>query len=293
MSDSAALFIDCRCELGEGPIWHPLLERLFWFDILNNTLLSANADGHLIDRFIFDRPVTAAGIVDRDKLLIAGAGALTMLDLTTDHRELVVPLEADKPGNRSNDSRVHPSGAFWIGTMSRGGDRDVGAGAIYHYARGVLTTLFPQITISNAICFSPDGRTAYFTDTPTRRILKCATDPVTGLPTGTPELFVELTGEDGYPDGAIVDAEGFLWNARWGGSAVARYAPDGTLDRVVHVPTGNVTCPALGGKDRKTLFVTTAREHMTPEELLADPMAGSLFSIEVDVPGQPEPIVRP
>lgn len=292
MTETASLFIDCRCELGEGPIWHPILERLFWFDILNNTLFSATDQGQLVDRFIFEAPVSAAAIVDRDRLLIAGAANLTMLDVTTDMREAVLPLEADRPGNRSNDSRVHPSGAFWISTMGRNGDKDVGAGSIYHFAKGTLTRLFDGLTIPNAVCFAPDGRTAYFADTPTGRILKCATDPSSGMPSGEPELFVALGAGEGAPDGAVVDAEGFLWNARWGGSAVARYAPDGTLDRLVTIPTSNVTCPAFGGKDRKTLFVTTAREHKTPEELLADPMAGSIFSIAVDVPGQAETPVR-
>lgn len=288
----AELFVDCRCELGEGPFWHPLLERLFWFDILNQTLLSADENGHLVDRIAFKDVVSAAAVIDKDHLLIAQAGALLRYQFSTDMTVPVIPLEADKPGNRTNDGRVDPTGGFWIGTMSRHGSQHPGAGSVYRFRNGALTTVLPDITIPNSTCFSPDGRTAYFADTPSGIIRKAPLDPATGLPNGPWTDFASTEGR-GLPDGAVVDSEGYLWSARWNGSCVVRHAPDGSVDRIVELPVSRVTCPAFGGKDLRTLFVTTAREGMTPEELEREPHAGSVFAVRVDVPGQPEHLVRP
>jgi len=288
--DKAELFIDCRCELGEGPFWNRFNDRLYWFDILNNTLLSADASGEILERFTFDDRATAAAMIDANRLAVATAGALVELDLDLGTKRFIASLEADKVGNRPNDSRVHPAGGFWIGTMSRKGDDGPEMGAVYQYRDGQVELLFDRITIPNSICFSPDGRTAYFTDTPTKRILKRSIDPATGRPIGEWSLFAEV--DRGFPDGSVVDSEGYLWNARWEGHCVVRHAPDGSIDRIVEVPTSRVTCPAFGGPDLKTLYITTAREHMSAEELAADVHAGGIFALEVDVPGLSEPLIK-
>lgn len=291
MSTKAELFVDSRCELGEGPFWHPLLQRLFWFDILNQTLLSATEAGQMVDRFTFRQPASAAAVIDAESLAVATAGALLRFHLATDTSTLIVPLEDDLPGNRSNDGRVNPAGGFWIGTMSRRGGENVGAGAVYQYRDGRLETVIDDVTIPNSICFAPDGRTAYFADTVTDIIRTCPIDPATGLPAGAWREFARTTGR-GWPDGSVVDAEGFLWNARWGGSCVVRHAPDGSIDRVVELPVSQVTCPAFGGADLKTLYVTTARTGRTEEALEREPLAGSVFAVRVDVPGQPETLLK-
>jgi sugar lactone lactonase YvrE len=286
----AELFVDSRCELGEGPFWHPLKKRLFWFDILNQTLLSADADGHVHDRFTFKDKVSAAGVIDEDHLLIAQAGALLRFELSTDSSTVVALLEDDKPGNRPNDGRANPAGGLWIGTMSRRGGAEPGAGAIYQYRHGRLTKILSDLNIPNATCFSPDGKRAYYTHTGDP-ILTCALDPSTGMPAGEWTTFASIKSH-GVADGAVIDSAGYMWNARWNGSCVLRIAPDGTIDRQIDLPVSRVTCPAFGGPDLKTLYITSAREGMTPEQLEAEPLAGSVFSIEVDVPGQPEPLVK-
>lgn len=288
MNLKAELFVDSRCELGEGPFWHPLLDRLFWFDILNNTMLSAGTDGHIVDRIAFKDHVTAAAVIDRETLAVVQAGALLRYDLATDTSTPIVAIEADKPGNRTNDSRVDRTGGFWIGTMSRRGGQDKGAGSVYRYRAGELIRLMDNITIPNSTCFSPDGRIAYFADTMTGVILKCATDPETGLPVGEWTEFARTDGVGG-PDGAVTDADGCVWSARWGAGCVVRHTPDGKVDRIVEVPTSNASCPAFGGKDMKTLYITTAREHMGPDQLEREPHAGSVFAIELDIAGLPEP----
>lgn len=288
MNTRAELFVDSRCELGEGPFWHPLLDRLFWFDILNRTMLSADADGRIVDRVVFKDTVAAAAVIDKDHLAVAQSGVLINYDLTTDTSTPIIEIESDIPGNRTNDSRVDRSGGFWIGTMGR--RAEAGAGSVYQYKSGKLTRILSGIRIPNSTCFSPDGRTAYFTDSG-RVIIKCALDPETGLPIGEWTEFAKIEGPGGA-DGAVVDSEGFLWSARWGGSRVVRMAPDGRVDRIVEVPgVSRVSCPAFGGKDGKTLYLTTAREGMTPEELANEPYAGSVFAVQVDVPGSPDPVL--
>lgn len=289
MNRKAELFVDSRCELGEGPFWHPLLERLFWFDILNRTMLSAGTDGHIVDRIVFKDTVSAAAVIDRETLAVVQSGALLRYDFATDSSTPIIGIEEDVPTNRSNDSRMDRAGGFWIGTMGRRAEN--GVGGVYQYRNGQVTKVIENIRVPNSICFSPDGRTAYFTNSG-KMIVKCPLDPETGLPIGPWEDFYTMEGLGGA-DGSVVDSEGFLWNARWGGGAVIRISPDGKLDQVIEVPgVTRVSCPALGGKDMKTLYLTTARENMTPEEIEQQTHAGSVFAIDVDVPGLAEPFIK-
>lgn len=286
MTQTARLLIDSKCELGEGPFWHPARQQLFWFDINEQTLFAASADGEIKDSWLFNETVTAAAIVDDHTLVLASENGLIRFDLAVGGMNRIVDIESDIPANRSNDCRVHPSGAFWIGTMVK--EEGPKEGSVYHYRSGALTRIIENVAIPNATCFSPDGRIAYWADTPSKKILKCATDPQTGLPIGDWELFADVSDHRGYPDGAVIDSEGYLWNARWGGSCVVRHAPDGSVDRVIEVPVSQVTCPAFGGKDLKTLFITTAAKTLSPEQLAQEKVAGGVFAIEVDVPGLPE-----
>lgn len=286
----AELFIDCRNHLGEGPIWHHLRNELFWFDINEHRLHNANAAGEVLNVWQFDEPVTAAGIVDADSLLIATASKLVHFFPDTDMRETLMPLEAENTDTRSNDGRVDRHGGFWIGTMSQSGDSK--GGAVYRYRRGDVEQLFAGIHIPNATCFAPDGHTAYWADTPTGMLYRCTLDAETGRPAGAWEVLIEARGQRGLPDGAVTDSQGYIWSARWGGGCVVRYAPDGEIDTVVDVPVSNVTCPAFGGGDLKTLYITTAQEGLGADELAAQPHAGSVFSTRVDVPGLPEMPVR-
>ena len=160
------IFDDTQCTLGEGPLWHPLRGTLFWFDILGKRLHSKAG------QWQFDDYVSAAGWVDADRLIIASQTALIRFDLSDGSQTPLCPLEADNPVTRSNDGRADPQGGFWIGTM--GINAEPGAGAIYRYFKGELRQLFAPVTISNAICFAPDGKTAYFTDTPTQKIMRVA-----------------------------------------------------------------------------------------------------------------------
>jgi len=286
MSNIAELFVDCRCTLGEGPIWHPTRNEIFWFDIIEQKLFCANQDGQVINTWSFDEPVAAAAIIDNDQLLLATASKLAKFSIASGEQEMVTPLEADNASTRSNDSRVNPAGGFWVGTMGLTAQK--GAGSVYQYRAGKLDKLFGDISIPNSTCFSPDGKTAYWTDTEVGIIRKCEIDSDTGLPVGEWQDHINMPDHRGAPDGAVIDSEGYLWSARWGGSCVIRYAPDGTIDQTIEVPAPNVTCPAFGGEDLKTLYITTARQGLNEEQLAERPQSGSVFSIRVDVAGLEE-----
>ena len=270
------VFSDIACALGEGPLWHPERRELFWFDILGKMLYRK---GKTEDSWGFDEHVSAAGWVDRDRLLIASETALWEFDVTTGAQEFLVGLESDTAMTRSNDGRADPHGGFWIGTMGKAADPY--AGAIYRYHRGRLEQLFDKITVSNSICFSPDGKIAYFADTFTRRIQRVELDEA-GWPVGRPEVFVDLRPEGLNPDGSVVDGLGNLWNAQWDASRVACYAPDGAFLRAVAVPARQTTCPAFGGADMKSLFVTSAAQDVDEAQ------GGMTFVTELDVMGQCE-----
>lgn len=276
---SATAYDTRACALGEGVLWHPERQQLFWFDILGNKLLSRSGDEPL--EWQFKEHVSAAGWIDQDTLLVASETALMTFDIPTGRSNPLIDLEADNPITRSNDGRADPKGGFWIGTMGK--NAETGAGSIYRFYKGALELLFQDITITNAICFSPDGSTAYFTDTRTGVILQQALD-AEGWPVGPATTFVDLTSEGLNPDGAIVDAEGCLWNAQWGAGRVARYAPNGELLETVAVPAQQASCPGFGGPDLKTLFVTTAAIDAAPE----DTAAGQTFACKTAFKGQRE-----
>ena len=290
MSQTAELILDSKCQLGEGPIWHPGRQQLFFFDINEQTLFAIHANGEIADQWLFNETVAAAAIADDETLVLFSEFGLKGFQLATGGLARLTSIEADNPRTRSNDSRVHPSGAFWLGTMDNT-EAEEAIGALYHYRKGVVTQLKSGVRVPNATCFSPDGRTAYWTDTPTKQILKVETDPQTGMPVGEWSVFADVSDGRGFPDGAVVDSEGFLWNAKWGGGCVVRHAPDGFIDRVIDVPVSQVTCPAFGGPELKTLFITTAAKNLSAEQLAAEKIAGGLFAIEVEVAGQAEPII--
>lgn len=267
------IYDDRICHLGEGPLWHPLRQTLYWFDILGRRLLCPGQEWR------FDEYVSAAAWVDDTRLLVASETALFTFDLETAARTHVADLEADQPGTRSNDGRADPYGGFWIGTMGK--ERADGAGAIYRYYRGELRQIIPDITISNAICFSPDGLWAYYTDTPGQIIYRIRLEEQAGWPVGTPEPVIDLRADNWLPDGAVIDSAGHLWNAHWGTGQVACYDGPNLIKRIP-VPAMETTCPAFGGPDLKTLFITSAAREGDPA------FAGKTFSIEVDVAGQTE-----
>ncbi|MGY6547679.1 MAG: SMP-30/gluconolactonase/LRE family protein [Roseinatronobacter sp.] len=264
-----------RCDLGEGAFWHPARGAFFWFDITGRKLHS------LAQSWSFEEMVSAMGWVDASRVLIASETQLFLFDLDSGARAPLCALEADNPVTRSNDGRADPTGGFWIGTMGKAAEP--GAGAIWRWHAGTLRKLFGGITITNAICFAPDGASACFTDTATARVMRVALDSA-GWPKGAPECWLDLSGAGLNPDGAVCDAQGTVWIAQWGAGRVAGYTPDGSFLRAVDLPAAHASCPAFGGAGLRDLYCTTARQGIAQP----GPLDGAVFCLPDVAQGQPE-----
>lgn len=286
---NATVFCDIVCELGEGPGYDPLTDTVWWFNILAGQLLEKSWSGGETQVHQLGLMASALAVIDAERQLLWTEKGLYIRNRQSGALALHLSVEADNPVTRSNDARVHPSGAFWMGTMGKRAEE--GAGSIWWYREGEVRQLFTGITITNSISFSPDGRVAYFGDTRKNIIWRVETDPETGLPVGEKSVFHHHTGEGGI-DGSVVDADGVLWNACWGAGAVHAYSPDGRLIRTVAVPARQPSCPAFVGPDADRLFVTTAWEGMSESERAADASAGRPLLLDIAVKGVFDPVVR-
>ncbi|MCA0425121.1 MAG: SMP-30/gluconolactonase/LRE family protein [Proteobacteria bacterium] len=272
--------------LGEGPLWHHGRDALLWFDITGRFLLRLTPDTGLLESAKLSETASAAGIIDDHSILLATSAGLGCLDVDNGAWRPLMPFPAAAADVRPNDGRCDPWGRFWIGTMADPVRPD--SGALYRFD-GTLTVLRQSVTVPNAIAFAPDRRTAYFADSPTRTIVALDLDAEDGTILGT-RPFARLDGP-GIPDGAVVDAEGFLWNAEWDGARLTRYAPDGRIASILRLPVSRPTCPAFGGPDLRTLFITSARYGLDAADLAREPLAGALLAFDVGVAGQAEPAV--
>lgn len=286
----AALIADVRNDLGEGPLWHPRRRMLFWFDILGKRLHWCAADGSGAGSHALGRMASAAAWIDDETLLIAAEDGFYRYDIGSGSLSLLTPLEAHRPGNRSNDGRCDPWGRFWIGTMDKGAA--AGRGALYVLDGDLrLECIKDGLTIPNSITFSPDRRRAYLADSAEQTIFAFDLDPETGR-VRKESVFATTKGEEAVPDGSVVDAEGRLWNAQWDGWRIVCYRPDGRPDRVIEFPVQRPTCPAFGGSGLRTLFVTSARKGLGLRELEGQPGAGGVFALQDEFSGLPEPPFR-
>ena len=270
--------------LGEGPVWHPDEQALYFVDIKRHQLHRCAEDGSareswtLPDETGFALPVRGGGMVCGlpGKLLRATLGREGNIGLTLLHE-----LESDRPGNRLNDGYVDHDGSLWFGSMDNA--EEAASGALYWLGGGRLLRKDSGYVITNGPCTSPDGRTFYHTDTLEKTVYAFDLDGEGKL--SRKRVFVRIEGE-GYPDGTTVDAEGGVWIALFGGARIERYSADGKLRQIVPMPCSNITKIAFGGADLRTVFVTTARNGLAVQELAAQPLAGGLFSFRSAVAGQ-------
>ncbi len=275
--------------LGEGPRWDHERQQLLWVDILGRQLHRGTlaADGSLerVVTIVLDRHVGAAApALSGGYVLAAGPGFL-FVEADGTARELAQP-EAGRIDVRMNDGACDPQGRFWAGTMAY--DESPGAGSLYRLELdGSCTTVLTGLTIANGIGWSPDGLTMYLNDSGTGRVEAFRFDARSG------EIDERRTLVQGdrpgvVPDGLTVDAEGGIWVAWWGGGAVKRYAPDGSLRATVPVPVERPTSCAFGGADLATLFITSASAGLDDDARALQPDAGRVFSVSgLGVRGSP------
>lgn len=292
ISATPSLLVDSRCTHGEGALWSPRRQCLFWVDISERRLWQyLAADGSRRHWDLPDRPgCLAEG--DDGTLLLALAGSLQRADIDAADGTLALQWLADvqpeHPGTRSNDGRTDRAGNLVFGTMNEDPAREP-LGRFYQYSarHGLRPLDLPGVVIPNAICFSPDGGTMYYCDSVRPQIWCCDYDPAAAR-CHRPRLFARLEDRSWEPDGAIIDAEGSLWNAQWRASRVVRYGGDGRIERIVPMPVTNPTCVALGGADLTALMVTSSRLDHSAEALAASPHAGGVFAIETGLAGLPD-----
>lgn len=284
------ILCDTESVLGEGPSYDPATDTVWWFNILGKELHELDLSTGRNTTHTLPMMASVLAHVDANRQLLATEEGLFVRDIASGNLTFYAALENDKPENRSNDGRTHPSGSLWISTMSK--RAELQAGAIYHVANGKVTKIFSGITIPNSICFSPDGTTGYFTDTRVNRLMRVMVDPQTGFPAGEPIVLVDSTEDPGGIDGSVCDADGYIWNARWGAGFVDRYNPDGLRIARYKVPAMQPSCPAFVGPHADRLVVTTAWEGLDEEARSTQPQAGALLELGVTVKGIFDPPFR-
>jgi sugar lactone lactonase YvrE len=231
----------------------------------------------MVDRVCCFAPRRSGG------LIAAFAKSVAYFDPDNGSIFKICSFEPEQSETRLNDGRTDRQGRFIAGGMNEGSGAPSST-VIRVDPDGSVTTIISGVSCANSTCFSPDGRRMYFADSPVREIWSYDYDIEAGVPSNR-RVLVDLKREAGVPDGSCVDEEGAVWNAVWEGRRVIRVVPDGTVDRVVDVPTLKPTCCAFGGADLATLYITTSRLGSTTEQLSAEPSAGSLFSFRPGVRG--------
>jgi len=275
---------DLKATLGEGPIWSAVEQAVWFVDI----------KGHKVHRFhpasgetaSFDAPDQVTFLAPR-----VGGGFVAGLKSGLHHFHpetgfaFLSQIEDADLNNRPNDATVDTEGRLWFGTMHDA--ETTPTGALYRLtAAGEPVRQDGEICITNGPCASPDGKTFYHTDTLEKTIW--AYDLGADGQLSNKREFYKVEIEDAWPDGSVVDSEGFVWAALWGGHGAIRISPDGALVDRVTLDAINVTKPCFGGPDLKTIYFTTARKGLSDEQLAAFPLCGGLFALPVAVAGQPQ-----
>ena len=253
------LMVDVENQLGECVLWCARSERVLWTDILGAKLYAHDPARGTTSTWPMPEPLASFALTaNDDRLLLGLASQLAFFDFSSG---AVTPICAVESGlsTRLNDGRCDRQGRFVFGTFHTVEPRERIGGYYRLDADLKLERLpLPDCATANSICFSPDGATMYYCNSPDRTIRCCDYDLETGA-ISNDRVFVQLDGDAGEPDGSCIDAEGHLWNAQWGASRVVRYTPDGKVDRVIESPALQPSCVAIGGRDLNVLYVTSAR----------------------------------
>lgn len=282
------LEVDAADAHGEGVLWSAEHGLVMWTDIHGRRIWTHDpATGRSGSHPVPGRLCCFAPRRGRpwNEIVAAFSDGFAFLDVLTGVTTPIADFEPELATTRLNDGRTDPAGRLIAGGMDEGeGMRPISSVWRLDADLG-LTKLFGGVACANGTCFSPDGLTMYFADSPERAIRAYPYDPATGG-LGEPR---RLAAVDGIPDGSCTDAEGYVWNAVWEGYRVDRWSPDGRLDRSVAVPVAKPTCCAFGGANLATLFITSSRLGESPERLAREPSAGGLFALEPGVRGLATP----
>jgi L-arabinonolactonase len=273
--------------LGEGVQWDVASQSLWWTDIQERRLHRYDWAARKLETFPTPERIGSFGLIEKSSAIVAAfESGIALYEPRGGTPKWLARPDATLPGVRFNDGRVDRQGRFWAGTMVETEPRTGRANLYCVDGSGQARKRESGIMISNGICWSPDSSRFYFADSALRTIYSYDFNPNTGAIANRRE-FVQTPG-DAHPDGANVDAEGYVWSAHWGAGRVVRYAPDGEIDRILEVPASQPTCVAFGGPGLDLLFVTSARDGLSARELARQPSAGDIFVYKIGCVGLAE-----
>jgi sugar lactone lactonase YvrE len=290
MTTQVELAADIVSIVGEAPTWSVREQALYWIDGQQHRIMRLQVPSRRVEtRDLPYRPSCLALLPERG-LLVGYKKGIGTFDFDTGAAASLPLTGISFDVVSFNDGACDAAGRLWIGTRHRDASEPVCS--LYCIGPGLsVRRVVDGLILSNGIAFSPDGRTMYHTDSRPGRIDAYDYDPATGDLSGCRRLL-DYQGKGRRPDGCTVDAEGFLWVAEIDGARVARYAPDGTLDRTIMLPVTKPASVAFGGADMRTLFITTISYGLNEAQRAEQPWAGKLLSLQTDVPGLPEPSFR-
>ena len=281
------LLVDAHAHLGEGPSWDAEKQSLYWVDIFAgnlHTYIPQTAQANVFT--ILGEWVTSVAPTRSGRLIISLGHGLAYLDPNNGLVTRLCEPESDLTGNRFNDGKCAPGGHLIVGSMDNAEEQ--ASGSLYSYSpAGEVVRLLDGISISNGLAWSPDHKTMYYIDTPTRKVMAFDYDQLNAQ-IANPRVAVEIPDGLGWPDGMTSDGLGNLWIAMWGGAAVTVWNPaNGNLLEKVAVPAHNVTSCCFGGPALNELYITSARKGLSAQHLAELPATGGLFRVQTSVQGMP------
>ncbi|UZE47472.1 SMP-30/gluconolactonase/LRE family protein [Rhodopseudomonas sp. P2A-2r] len=284
------VLVDVKTTLGEGPLWDVEQQRLYWIDSFDGRVFRATADGRELRAWDVPQKIGSMAIrKDGNSAVVSLQRGFHLLDFKTGNVTLVHDPEPDLPSNRLNDGKVDKRGRFVAGSMDT--SEEAARGSLYSLSTDLkVTKLESNIICSNGPCWSPDGRIFYFQDTWSGEIWAYDYDQETGAVSNRRTFAKVDTSKGGAADGSTVDAEGYLWTALVYDGRLVRYAPDGSIDRIIDMPVKKITSVMFGGPNLDILFVTSMARQPLPRFPGDGVLRGSLFAIyDLGIKGLPEP----
>ena len=281
------LLLECKNILGEGITYSSVNNNIYWLDINNiSKLFKLNLSSNKKEIFQLPEIVTASSVKSDDELILASNNGLNLFTVSSKKYDRIIDIEEQLTSTRSNDGGSDAHGRFWLGTMQNNFDKDgndipikKNVGKLYKVeVNKKVTVVEEDLGIPNTFVWSPNNTKFYFTDTLNGKILSYNFELESGELSNKKD-FAKF--ERGHPDGSTIDTDGCIWNCRWGGSCVVRFTPDGEVDQIIEMPVQNITNCVFGGKDMKTLFITTASNKGENQ----NDLDGSLFAVNLDYQG--------
>jgi len=282
----ASLEFQTDTHLGEGPLWDEKNKKLWLVDILSRKLHQYDPYSGKNQSFDLGSQIGAVALREKGGLLLALKSGFAFFDESTGITSPVETAYNETEGTRFNDGKCDPAGRFWIGTLHY--ELEEGSGNLYCLDSNMnFEKKLDNVTIPNGMAWNRSEDRFYFIDTIPRKLFSFSYEKQTGRISNA-SVLVQFDEKDGYPDGMTMDIEGNLWISMYGGGKVVRVNPEnGSVDTEIRLPVPKPTSCTFGGKDLKTLFITTCREHMSDEEINKAPLSGSVFRIDLPVEGKP------